>query len=176
MLHEWLLSRSSPRVGSSYGGALSWAQGNGTAFGVTKIRAILFTRNRKHWKDRVGTEIRVGDTHIRFNRKATRWLEVWQDCHLRFREFRANCIDETRSAEGRLGSIVNKHGISSVTGQTSSRGHSELNSALWERVGSERPVQDGQGIARKSQIAWLDGRWHTHEPSSHRRRTRTGGS
>ena len=165
MLHEWLLSRSSPRVGSSYGVALSWAQGNGTAFGVTKMRAILFTRNRKHWKDRVGTEIRVGDTHIWFNRKATRWLEVWQDCHLRFREFRANCIDETRSAEGRLGSIVNKHG------------HSELNSApLWERVGSERPVQDGQGIARKSQIAWLDGRWHTHEPSSHRRRTRAGGS
>ena len=71
---------------------------------------MLF-RNRRHWKDRGQECIRVGSHRIGFNRDATRWLGVWIDSRLSFRENTSRFTARARKAEIRLASFVRRNGV-----------------------------------------------------------------
>ena len=62
-----------------------WGEKNAVVFESKKTEAILFSK-RKHWKDRAHSEVRVQGSLVPFNRKATRWLEVWINSKLSFGE------------------------------------------------------------------------------------------
>jgi len=56
-------------------------------------------------------KIIVGNGFIRFNREETRWLGVWMDVHLTFKEHHNQCMKKARAAEARLRSLTGAHGV-----------------------------------------------------------------
>lgn len=66
--------------------AIEWGHSNGVAFEPAKTEAILFSRNRRHWRERAREKITVGSRQVPFNAKATRWLGIYLDSRLRFSE------------------------------------------------------------------------------------------
>jgi len=68
---------------------IEWASRRGLQFDTTKMEAALLTRrrgHRKHLRPKLTAKIRVGNGSIRFNVQATRWLGIWMDAHLTFKE------------------------------------------------------------------------------------------
>ena len=61
--------------------------------------------------ERTGSGVRIGPRVIPFNRKANRWLGVWTDARLGFRERSERAAERGRRAEGRLRSIATKHEV-----------------------------------------------------------------
>lgn len=49
-------------------GAIQWGQHNGASFDVAKTEAILFSRNRRHWRDKAQSNIRINPHRVPFNR------------------------------------------------------------------------------------------------------------
>ena len=90
---------------------MSWGGTSGVTFEEGKTEAILFSRNRKHWKDRGQTTITVGGYKVPFNVKATRWLGIYLDSRLSFAEHARISARRARTAEGRLRSMVARHGV-----------------------------------------------------------------
>ena len=76
-----------------------------------KTEVILFSRNRRHWRESAREKITVGSHQVPFNAKATRWLGIYQDSRLRFSEHVAISAQRARIAERRLSSIVTRHGV-----------------------------------------------------------------
>lgn len=50
--------------------------------------------------------IKVADGIIPFKTHVSRWLGVWIDAHLTFKEQPNQCMNEARGAEGRPGTIT----------------------------------------------------------------------
>ena len=74
----------------------------------------LFTRkrgHRKHLRPKLSAKIRVGNRSIRFNAQATRWLRVWMDAHLTFKEHHNRCMKKARAAEARLRTLTKTYGV-----------------------------------------------------------------
>ena len=90
--------------------AIAWGGTSGVTFEEGKTEAILFSRNRKHWKDRGQVAIAVGNHRVPFNIKATRWLGIYLDSRLSFTEHTRISARRARTAEGRLRSMVARHG------------------------------------------------------------------
>ena len=55
--------------------------------------------------------IRVGHKSIRFNAQVTRWLGVWMDAHLTFKEHHNRCMKKARAAEARLRTLTKTYGV-----------------------------------------------------------------
>ena len=91
--------------------ALGWAEKNAVEFEVAKTEAILFSKKKKHARERVRQRVRVGDRSFHFNKEATRWLGVWLDSSLTLRENQRRCIGRARRAEARLRRLVGGNGI-----------------------------------------------------------------
>jgi hypothetical protein len=67
--------------------------------------AALFTSRRgarKHLRPDVTAKIRVGNESVRFITQAMRWLGVWMDAHLTFKEHYNRCMKKARAAEASL--------------------------------------------------------------------------
>jgi len=94
--------------------SIEWASRLGLQFDTAKTEAALFTRRRGHWKHlrpRLGAKIRVGSGSTRFNAQATRWLGVWMDAHLTFKEHDNQCMKKARAAEARLRSLTKTYSV-----------------------------------------------------------------
>ena len=91
--------------------AIGWGGTNGVSFEAGKTEAILFSRNRRHWRDRGHERIRIGDHRIPFNARATRWLGIYLDSRLSFTEHTRVSARKARAAERRLTSMVARHGV-----------------------------------------------------------------
>ena len=91
--------------------AIAWGGTSGVTFEEGKTEAILFSRNRRHWKDRGQVAITVGANRVPFNIKATRWLGIYLDSRLSFTEHTRISARKARTAEGRLRSMVARHGV-----------------------------------------------------------------
>ena len=52
---------------------VEWERTNGVLFEPGKAEAILFSRNRRHWKERSHEQIMVGSYPVAFNVEPTRW-------------------------------------------------------------------------------------------------------
>jgi len=78
------------------------------------MEAALLTRRKGHkqhlWPNLTAT-IKVGNGFIQFNREATRWLGVWLDTHLTFKEHHTRCMTKVRAAKARFHSLMRMHGI-----------------------------------------------------------------
>ena len=91
--------------------SLRWAQNNAARFETSKTEAILFSRNRRQWREKGRWPIRVGDQQVFFAKEATRWLGVWIDSAITFVDNRRRCISQARQAGARVRRLANKHGI-----------------------------------------------------------------
>ena len=90
---------------------IAWRCSNGVTFEPAKTEAILFSRNRRHWKDRGRETVTVGSRQIPFNVRMTRWLGIYLDSRLSFSEHAARSTQRARIAEKRLSSMVARHGV-----------------------------------------------------------------
>jgi len=94
--------------------SIDWAERRELEFDTAKTEAVLFTRRRghkKHLRPKPTAMIRVGNGYIKFNKEATRWLGVWMDTHLRFKEHHNRCMKKARATEARLRSLTAMYGI-----------------------------------------------------------------
>lgn len=85
--------------GVSTFGDIEWGDDNAVAFEVSKTEAMLLSRSTKLWRDKANEEIQVGNRRVQYNRKATRWLGIWIDSRLSFRENATACRTRARKAE-----------------------------------------------------------------------------
>jgi len=94
--------------------SIDWGERQGMECDTAKTEAGLFTPGRghmKHLSPRPTARIRVGNGFVRFNREATRWLGVWMDAHLTFKEHHNRCMKKARAADARLRSLTGTHGV-----------------------------------------------------------------
>jgi hypothetical protein len=78
-------------------------------FNTVKTEVALFIRRRAHKKYRHPNriaKIQVGKGFVRFKKKVTRWLGVWMDTHLTFKEHHNECMKKAMAAEARLRSLT----------------------------------------------------------------------
>ena len=90
---------------------MEWRRTNGVRFAPDKTEAVLFSRNRRHWRDRTSEHITIGTHQVGFNVKATRWLGIYLDSSLGFSEHVARGAHRAKTAEQRLRSTVTRHGV-----------------------------------------------------------------
>jgi len=82
--------------------SIEWASRQDLQFDTVKMEAALFTRRRghkQHLRLKLTAKIKVGDGFVRFINEATRWLGVWMDAHLMFKEHHNRCMKKARAAE-----------------------------------------------------------------------------
>jgi hypothetical protein len=83
-------------------------------FDTAKTEAALFTCRRchkKHLHRKLTTKIRLRNGFVKFNNEATRWLGVWMDAHLTFKEHHNRCMKKARAAETRLRSLTRTYAV-----------------------------------------------------------------
>jgi hypothetical protein len=93
---------------------IEWASRRGLQFDTAKTEVALFTRrrgHRKHLRPKLTAKIRVGNESVRFNAQATRWLGVWMDAHLTFKEDHNRCMKKAREAEARIRTLTRTYGV-----------------------------------------------------------------
>ena len=84
---------------------------NAVSFELSKAEAILLSRSRRHWKGRAMSGVRVHDRVIPYNRRATRWLGIWIDSRLSFKDNVIASETRARKAERRLSAFVRRNGV-----------------------------------------------------------------
>jgi len=78
------------------------------------MEVALFTRRRglrKHLRPKQTAKIKVGNESIRFNAQATRWLGVWMDAHLTFKEHHNRCMKKPTATEARLRTLTKTYSV-----------------------------------------------------------------
>jgi hypothetical protein len=78
---------------------------------MSKIEAILLSRNTKHFNDRETAKIRVGEHYAKFNSEVMRWLGLWIDSALRLTTHQSKCMARARMAENRWRWLITKYGV-----------------------------------------------------------------
>jgi hypothetical protein len=97
--------------------SIDWAARQELEFDTAKTEAALFTCRRghkKHLRPKLTAIIRVRNGFVRCGREATRWLGVWIDAQLTFKEQHNQCMKKARAAEARLRSLTGAHGVVSA--------------------------------------------------------------
>jgi len=94
--------------------SIEWDSRQGLQFDNAKTEAALFTRRRGHrkhlWPQRTA-KIRVGSGVIQFNTQATRWLGIWMDAHIMFKEPHNRYMKKARAPEARLGTPTTTYAV-----------------------------------------------------------------
>jgi hypothetical protein len=93
--------------------SIEWANRQGIQFDTAKMEAALFMCRRGHKKHlwpKLTAKIKIGNGFIRFTKQATRWLAVWIDAHLTFKEHHNRCMKKARGAEARLQTLTKTYG------------------------------------------------------------------
>ena len=91
--------------------AIRWGERNAATFETAKTEAILLSRSRRHWKDKTLEFVHVGGRRVSYNRGATRWLGIWIDSRLNFKENTERATARARKAESRLSSFMRRNGV-----------------------------------------------------------------
>jgi hypothetical protein len=94
--------------------SIEWASRRGLQFDTSMTEAALFTRShgdRKHLRPKLTAMIRVRNGSIQFTEQGTRWLGVWIDAHLTFKDHHNRCMTLAKRAEVRLRSLTKTYGV-----------------------------------------------------------------
>ena len=91
--------------------AIRWGLANDVRFELAKTEAIIFSRNRRHGRDKTHEHVQVDSHPVPFNGKVTRWQGIYLDSPLRFTEHTARSSNLARTAERRLRSTASKHRV-----------------------------------------------------------------
>ena len=88
--------------------ALEWGMANTVTYNTAKTEVILFSKSRRQRlnKQLQETKIKVGKEKIRFNKEATRWLDVWLDSQLKFTSHINERVRRARIAEVQIKSLT----------------------------------------------------------------------
>jgi len=89
--------------------ALQWARNNAVSFDTEKTEAIWLSRKRKIWQ--TDLSIQVGPATIPFNRSETKWLGMWIDCTMSFRQHHEAMMKGARNAQARLRRLAGRMGL-----------------------------------------------------------------
>jgi hypothetical protein len=94
--------------------SIEWARRRDLQFDTAKTEAALYTRrggHKKHLRPKLTPKIKVGEGFVQFNNEATRWLLVWMDAHLTFKNHHNRCMKKARAPQARLRLLTKIHGI-----------------------------------------------------------------
>ncbi|KAI0999672.1 hypothetical protein K3495_g8523 [Podosphaera aphanis] len=91
--------------------AIEWGQENCLDFDHAKTEAVVFTKRRKIRSHIQQASAKIKDVTIKFNKEATRWLGLWLDSALSFREHKDTYLQKARRAEARLKAVTNRKGL-----------------------------------------------------------------
>jgi hypothetical protein len=94
--------------------SIDWAERQQLELNTATTDTDFFTRRRDHnyqLHRNLTAKISVGNGFIRYNREATRWLAVWMDSYLTFKEHHNQCMKKARAAEARLRSLTGAPGV-----------------------------------------------------------------
>jgi len=83
-------------------------------FDTAKTEAALFTRKqgqKKHLRLEPTARIKVGNGFIRFNKEATRWLGIWMDVNLIFKEHHNRCMKKAMAADARVQTLAKTYDV-----------------------------------------------------------------
>jgi ribonuclease HI len=89
--------------------ALEWAHDNAVTFDTEKTEAIWLSRKRKIWQ--IDHSVQVGSAMVNFNKSATKWLGMWIDSALTFRQHQHAMLKNARNAQARLRRLAGKMGL-----------------------------------------------------------------
>jgi len=98
--------------------SIEWANREVLQFNTAKMEAALFTLRPGHkiyLRPKLTPKITVGDWLIRFNKQTTRWLGVWIDAHLMFKDQHNRCMKKAMAVKARLRTITKLYGIAPET-------------------------------------------------------------
>jgi len=93
---------------------IDWADRQEMEFDTANTKAALFTcrgGHKKHLRPKLTVKIGGGNSFVRCNKEATRWLGVWMDAHLTFKMYHSWCMKKGRAAEARLWSLTGTYGV-----------------------------------------------------------------
>jgi hypothetical protein len=66
---------------------------------------------KKHLRAKLLAKIMLGNWCIWFNKLATRWLDVWMEAHLTFKEYHNQCMEKARAAEASLQTLTKTYRV-----------------------------------------------------------------
>src|SRR5215213_5702895 len=75
-------------------------------FDIAKTEAVILTRRRGDKQPKLRQTLNIGGHPIRFNKEATRWLGIWLDSGLRFKEHHQKHMAKAHAADRRLQSLT----------------------------------------------------------------------
>ena len=123
-----------------------------------------------HWRDKAHEFVMVGDHQIRYNCRATRWLGIWIDSRLSFRENTTISAARARRAEARLTSFMHRNGVpplsarhlqEAIVGSTlmygtevTWRGQSLMRDSIQKAI--NRMSRASLGVMRSTPVAFLE--------------------
>ena len=88
--------------------SLQWANNNAVRFETSKTEAILFSKRRKHHRNRCDRTIRVGGQSVSFAPAATWWLGILLDSSLSLARTKSDGLQRpARPRQGCAGSSTN---------------------------------------------------------------------
>jgi len=94
--------------------SINWATRGGLQFDMAKTEVVLFMcwqGHMKHLWPKPTAKIKGGNGIIWSHKQATRWLGVWMDTHLTFREHHHRCMKKARVADARLLALPKTYGV-----------------------------------------------------------------
>ena len=93
--------------------AVKWGLLNNVTFDIKKTEVILFTKKTKIRRNINKFNIKIKDYIVKFNKKVTRWLEIWLDTKLTLKEHYKIRFQKTKQTENRLKTISRSLELSS---------------------------------------------------------------
>ena len=85
--------------------AIKWDIINNVTFNIKKLKVILFTKKTKIRRNINKFNINIENYVIKFNKKVTRWLEIWLDTELTLKEHYKIRFQKTKQTENKLKAI-----------------------------------------------------------------------
>ena len=82
--------------------AVKWNLINNVTFNIKKIEVILFTKKTKIRRNINKFNIKIEDYIVKFNKKVTRWLEIWLDTGLTLKEHYKIRFQKIKQTENKL--------------------------------------------------------------------------
>ena len=110
--------------------ANQWAGKNNVEFDLAKTEAVVFSRKLDK-PDRMAARIQVGATTVSFNLNATRWLGIWMDSKLDFREHHNTCMKKAKGVEARIRRLAGPNGLTAQHVRQVQSGDGPGSGPLW---------------------------------------------